>query len=52
MGKKKSPWDMGDYTPTNEEAEAMRWCVRNQIYISPVAIRESRWTIELSLIHI
>jgi len=47
MGKKKSPWDMGDYTPTNEEAEAMRWCVRNQIYISPVAIRESRWTIEI-----
>ena len=47
MGKKKSPWDMGDYTPTNEEAEAMRWCIRNQIYISPVAIRESRWTIEI-----
>ena len=47
MGKKKSPWDMGDYTPTNEEAEAMRWCVRNQIYISPIAIRESRWTIEI-----
>jgi hypothetical protein len=47
MGKRKSPWDMGDYTPTKEEAEAMRWCIRNKIYITPVAIRESRWTIEI-----
>jgi hypothetical protein len=47
MGKKKSQWDMGDYTPTKEEAEAMRWCIRNQIFISPIAIREARWTIEI-----
>ena len=36
MGKRKSPWDMGDI-PDKEEAEAMRWCIRNKIYISPVA---------------
>ncbi len=47
MGKKKSPWDMGDYTPTEDESEAMRWCIRNNIFISPVAIREARWTIEI-----
>jgi len=48
MGIKKSPWNMGDYRPSKTELSAYRWCIRNDILISPVAIRKSRWTIEIS----
>ena len=47
MAKRKSPWDMGEYTPTKEDTEAMRWCIKNKIYIAPIAIREAKWTIEV-----
>tara|TARA_R100001460_G_scaffold74211_1_gene115262 strand:+ start:146 stop:394 length:249 start_codon:yes stop_codon:yes gene_type:complete len=48
MAKKKSAFEMGDYVPTQTEREAYIWCIRNKIFISPVAIREARWTIEIS----
>ncbi len=48
MAKKKSAFDMGQYVPSKEEQEAYKWCVRNKIFISPIAIREARWTIEIS----
>jgi len=47
MAKRKSSWDMGEYTPAKEETEAMIWCIRNKIFISPVAIKEAKWTIEI-----
>ena len=44
---KKNGWDMGDYTVTEEDLKAYIWCIRNNIHISPRAIREARWTIEI-----
>ena len=39
---------MGEYAPTQLEMDAYVWCIRNKIFISPIAIREARWTIEIS----
>ncbi len=44
---KKNGWDMGDYTVTEEDLKAYIWCIRNKIYISPRAIREARWAIDI-----
>mgnify|MGYP005823230517 FL=1 len=46
MGVNK-PFDMGDYTPSNEDFKCYDWCIKNDILISPIAIREARWTIEI-----
>jgi len=43
MAKKSKPFDMGDFTPDKYEVEAWVWCIRNQIFISPIAINEGRW---------
>ena len=45
---KSKPFDMGVYTPTEEDVDAFIWCIRNKIYISPKAINESRWTITIN----
>tara|TARA_R110002074_G_scaffold87597_2_gene193229 strand:- start:226 stop:477 length:252 start_codon:yes stop_codon:yes gene_type:complete len=45
---KNKPFDMGDYTPSVEEFRAYVWCIKNNILISPLAIREARWAIEIS----
>ena len=45
---KKNGWDMGDYTVTEEDLKAYIWCIRNNIHISPRAIREARWTIDIT----
>ena len=47
MAGKKSPWDMGEYTPTKEENLAWLWCMRNSIKISPMCKAEGAWWIEI-----
>ena len=42
---KSNPFDMGNYLPTEQEEAARLWCMRNNIYISPIAIKEALWTI-------
>jgi len=34
---KKSAWSMGKYEATDEDWEAMRWCINNGITIAPFA---------------
>ena len=46
MAKKKD-FDMGFYTYTEEEYEAYKWCIKNNIYISPLAVNGIRWTITI-----
>jgi hypothetical protein len=45
MAKQKQPFDMGDYTPGKLDTEAYLWCIRNFIFISPIAMMEGRWGI-------
>lgn len=47
MAKKKD-FDMGFYTYTEEEYEAYKWCIKNNIYISPLAMSSVRWTITIT----
>ena len=44
--KNKKP-SMGDAPADNESLEAQRWCIRNNIYISPIAVNEATWKIEI-----
>ena len=44
--KKKNP--MGDYLPSPENYEAMRYCINNRICkISPLAKNNSEWYLEV-----
>ena len=47
MAKSKGSFDMGSYTVNKHDLKAYVWCIRNNIFIYPVAIREARWTIEI-----
>jgi hypothetical protein len=47
--KKSKEWDMGSYSPTDEEYEARLWCIRNKIYISPFAKGPAEWYIDITL---
>jgi len=49
LRKKKSPWNMGEYTPTKEELKAYAWCIRNNIIIAPLAKAEGCWLIEITI---
>ncbi len=40
---------MGEYKPTKQDYEANVWCIRNKIYISPLALREGSWIIEITI---
>jgi len=42
---KSNPFDMGNYLPDEQEEKARFWCLKNNIYISPIAIKEATWTI-------
>ena len=46
-GNKK--FGMGSYTPTNEETKASIWCIKNDICITPRAIKygERIWVIDI-----
>ena len=46
---KRSPFNMGEYKPTKQDYEANVWCIRNNIYISPLALREGSWCIEITI---
>jgi hypothetical protein len=48
-GLKKNQCDMGNYIYKPKEHEAMRWCVANNIKISPKALNLSSWFIEINL---
>ena len=44
---KKQPFDMGEYIPTEKDFEAYRWCIKNDIKISPTAKAEGSWWIDI-----
>ena len=46
-GNKK--FGMGSYTPTNEETKASIWCIKNDICITPRAIKygDRIWVIDI-----
>jgi hypothetical protein len=44
---KKQPFDMGEYTRTEKDFEAYRWCIKNDIKISPTAKAEGSWWIDI-----
>ena len=46
MAKKKKSV-MGEYMPNKFESKAYVWCIRNNIYIYPVATNEGVWTVEI-----
>ena len=46
---RKNSCDMGTYIFNAKEHEAMRWCVTNNIRISPRALTLSSWYIDIDL---
>jgi len=46
---KKNQCDMGNYIYKPQEFEAMKWCVNNNIKISPRAFTLSSWHIDIDL---
>lgn len=38
---------MGEYITSELESRAYVWCIRNKIYIYPVALDKGVWTIEI-----
>ena len=42
---KKTTVDMGNYVPKIIEYEAMYWCIKNGIKISPKALSTLKWSI-------
>lgn len=48
MAKKKGTIDMGKAPLDKEYWEAYRWCVRNNIYISPKAKSATHWHIDIT----
>ena len=48
MAKKRTN-QMKDYIRTAGEAEAMIWCIRNGIFISPLADSSSEWWIDITI---
>ena len=40
---------MGDYLPSKEEYEAMRWCINNNIKIYPIPESSIRWFVEIDI---
>jgi len=47
--KKNKEWEMGSYKASNEDVEARLWCIRNGIYISPLAKEPAQWYIEITI---
>jgi hypothetical protein len=47
MAKKKGV-DMGDPGYNQDDWEALRWCIRNNIYISPKAKSSNEWYIDIT----
>ena len=50
-GLKKKKWevDMGSHFYNQKEQEAMIWCVKNNIKISPKAKSTTRWSLIIDL---
>lgn len=50
-GLKKKKWevDMGSYIYNTKEQEAMMWCVKNNIRISPKAKSTTQWSLVIDL---
>ena len=46
-GNKKKAVNMGNPPHNNEQWEAYRWCVRNQIAIAPKAYSPTQWYIDI-----
>jgi hypothetical protein len=49
VGMKRNTIDMGNYRCTNKEFEAFRWCIHNNIYISPKAMSTAKWSIIIEM---
>lgn len=47
--KKKGQIEMGDYIQNKYEQDAMIWCVKNNIQISPFAKSTSEWYLDITL---
>jgi hypothetical protein len=47
--KKKNEWDMGEYSVTDQDAEARYWCIKNGIKISPFAKQAGYWYIDITV---
>ena len=47
--KKKSEWYMGKYDASELDIEAMLWCIRNKIYVAPLAKSPGEWYIDITL---
>lgn len=47
--KNKEAIEMGNYSCKTSEHEAMLWCIRNGIYISPFAKSTTEWFIVISI---
>lgn len=40
---------MGDYSPSQKDIEAQRWCLKNDIRIAPFAHDNSHWWIDVMI---
>ena len=50
MPRKKEPYTMGVYNPTDEEVLARDYCINNNIKISPGKVPgKEEWTIDINL---
>ena len=48
MPAKKQKNTMGQYTQSSEDTKAYIWCIRNKIFISPLATGNGSWYIEIN----
>lgn len=44
---KKQPFDMGEYIVSDKDIEAYRWCIKNDIKISPTAKTQGSWWLDI-----
>jgi len=45
--KKQTVWYMGEYARTKHDDQAYWWCIKNNIYVAPLAEREGSWWVEI-----
>jgi hypothetical protein len=47
--KSKGGIDMGNYHASIKEVEACRWCIQNNIFISPKANSSTEWSLVITI---
>ena len=47
-GAKKKKFSMGNSPTDDESLAAQVWCIKNKVYISPVAVTDTQWQIEIN----